>query len=141
MADAQLQAMVADGRLRRSEYENIFYPTWNRTAQEFLEPSQDGTFAGALSVEEHVEHVTSDAATYPQYEQDGDAVAFAEAYVPFVRAVTEPAFFRWIEADRSAAERAAIEDIFYDVLKHRIADRAAATCHWHTVSLKIRKAE
>lgn len=142
MVNEQLLAMVADGRLRRSEYEKIFYPTWNRTTQEFLEPFQDGTFAGALNVEEHVEHVTSDASTYPQYERDGDAAAFAEAYVPFVKAVTAPSFFRWLEPDRSDAERAAIEDAFYDGLKHRIADDpASATCHWHTVSLRIRKAE
>jgi hypothetical protein len=140
LANAQLQAMVADGRLRRSEYESIFYPTWNRTAQEFLEPFRNGTFAGALTVEEYVEHVTSDAAIYPQYQRDGDGTAFAEAYVPFVKAVTAPSFFRWLEPDRSAAERAQIEEAFYDGLKRRMAaDPAAATCHWHTVSLRIRK--
>jgi len=140
MANVQLQAMVADGRLRRAEYEKIFYPTWNRTAQEFLEPFHDGTFAGALTVEEHVEHVTSDAAIYPQYERGGDGAAFAAAYVPFVKAVTAPSFFRWLEPDRSAAERAQIEDAFYDGLKRQIAaDPGTATCHWHTVSLRIRK--
>jgi hypothetical protein len=141
MANAQLQEMVAAGRLRRSEYENIFYPTWNRTAREFLEPFHDGTFAGALAVEEYVEHVTSDAEVYPQYERDGDGAAFAEAYVPFIRAVTAPSFFRWLEPDRSSLERTQIEDAFYDGLKRRIAaDPATATCHWHTVSLRIRKA-
>jgi hypothetical protein len=47
MVNEQLLEIVADGRLRRSEYEKIFYPTWNRTVHEFLEPFQDGTFAGA----------------------------------------------------------------------------------------------
>jgi hypothetical protein len=74
-------------------------------------------------------------------EPDGDAVAFADAYVPFVRAVTAPSFFRWIEADRSKAARELIEDKFYDGLKRRIAaEPAKATCHWHTVSLRVRKA-
>ena len=141
LANEQLQAMVADGLLRRSEYQNIFYPTWNRTLQEFLEPFEGGAFAGVLTVEEHLEHTSWDAASYPQYEQDGDAAAFADAYVPFVRAVTAPSFFRWIEADRSEAERAMIEDAFYDGLKRRIAaEPAKATCHWHTVGLRLRKA-
>ncbi|MGH6903067.1 MAG: hypothetical protein ACREIR_10045 [Geminicoccaceae bacterium] len=141
LANEQLQAMVADGLLRRSEYRNMFYPTWNRTLQEFLEPFEDGAFGGALTVEEHLEHTTWDAASYPQYEQDGDAAAFAEAYVPFVRAVTAPSFFRWIEADRTEAERTRIEATFYDGLQRRIAaEPAKATCHWHTVSLRIRKA-
>jgi SAM dependent carboxyl methyltransferase len=142
LSNEELLAMVADGELRRSEYQNIFYPTWNRTLQEFLEPFEGGAFAGALAVEEHVEHTTWDAASYPQYEQDRDAAAFAEAYVPFVRAITAPSFFRWIEPDRSKAERALIEDGFYDGLKRRIAaDPAKATCHWHTVSLRIRKTD
>jgi hypothetical protein len=109
LANAQLQAMVADGLLRRSEYQNIFYPTWNRTLQEFVEPFEGGAFAGVLTVEEHLEHTSWDAVSYPQYEQDGDAAAFADAYVPFVRAVTAPSFFRWIEADRSKAARANVK--------------------------------
>jgi SAM dependent carboxyl methyltransferase len=141
MAAGQLKAMVARGLLRRSEYQNMFYPTWNRTLQEFLDPLEDGPLAGKLTVEESVEHTTSDGETYPQYQRDGDAAGFAEAYVPFVKAVTAPSFFRWIEPDRSKRERAAIEDGFYDGLKRRIAsDPARATCHWHTVGLRIRKA-
>jgi hypothetical protein len=142
MANEELQAMVANRRLRRREYQNIFYPTWNRTLQEFLAPFRDDSLAGALTVEEYVEHTTSDASTYPQYERHGDAAAFAAAYVPFVRAVTAPAFFRWLEPDRSNAERATIEDAFYDGLQRRIAaDPAKATCHWHTVSLRLRKSD
>jgi hypothetical protein len=130
MATAQLREMVAAGRLRRGELERIFYPTWNRTLEEFLAPFAAGPFAGALTVAEHLEHVTSDAATYPQYERDGDAAAFAEANVPFVKAVTAPAVFRWLEPDRSDAERTRIADGFYDGLKRRIAaDPARATCH------------
>ena len=141
MANEQLRSMVDDGLLRRSEYESMFYPTWNRTLREFLAPLERGPLAGALTVEEAAEHTTSDGVTYPQYERDGDAAAFASAYVPFVKAVTAPSFFRWIDSDRTADERAAIEDAFYDGLQRRIAaDPAKATCHWHTVNLRIRRA-
>ena len=62
--------------------------------------------------------------------------------MPFIRAITAPSFFRWLEPDRPAAERASIEDAFYEGLKRRIvADPANATCRWHTVGLRIRKAD
>jgi SAM dependent carboxyl methyltransferase len=141
MANAQLHSMVNDGLLRRSEYQSMFYPTWNRTLQEFLAPFERGPLAGALTVEEFAEHTTSDGVTYPQYERDGDAAAFASTYVPFVKAVPAPSFFRWIDSDRTASERAALEDAFYDGLQRRIAaDPEKATCHWHTVNLRTRKA-
>ena len=140
MANQQLREMVADGLLRAAEYRDIFYPTWNRTLDEFLAPFADGPLAGVLSVEEHVEHSSSDALSYPQYERDSDTAAFAAAYVPSVKAVTAPAFFRWLEADRSDVARAKIEDAFYAGLQRRIADDPArATCHWHVVALRIRK--
>ena len=127
------------GVLRRSEYDEIFYPTWNRTVGEFLEPMQgDGPFAAAFTVEEVVTDRTSDADTFPQFERDGDADGFAAAYLGFVRAITEPSFFRWLDPSRAADERAAVVTEFYDGLQRRIAaDPATATCHWQTVSLRI----
>jgi hypothetical protein len=139
MADEQLRAMVDDGELRQSEYEHIYYPTWNRTRAEFLAPLEsDGEFAGAFTVEDVVDDQTSDAWTYPQYERAGDAAAFAAAYIGFVRAITEPSFFRWLEPDRSPDDRAKITEAFYAGLQERIAaDPERATCHWCTVSLRI----
>jgi len=139
IADAQLRAMVAGGALRQSEYEHIYYPTWNRTRAEFLAPlAGDGEFANVFGVEEVVDDQTSDAWTYAQYERDRDAAGFAAAYVGFVRAITEPSFFRWLEPDRSADDRARITEAFYAGLQERIAaDPEAAACHWCTVSLRI----
>jgi hypothetical protein len=138
LADAQLRAMVDDGSLRGSEYEHIYYPTWNRTRAEFLAPLEGDELAAVFSVEEVVDDQTSDAWTYPQYERDGDAAGFAAAYIGFVRAITEPSFFRWLEPDRSADGRAKITEAFYAGLQERIAaDPEAATCHWCTVSLRI----
>jgi hypothetical protein len=139
LADAQLHAMAEGGQLRQSEYERIFYPTWNRTRAEFLAPIEgDREFAGVFTVEDVVDDQTSDAWTYPQYERDGDAAGFAAAYIGFVRAITEPSFFRWLEPDRSADDRTKITEAFYAGLQDCIAaDPAAATCHWCTVSLRI----
>jgi SAM dependent carboxyl methyltransferase len=139
MADAQLRGMVDGGQLRQSEYEHIFYPTWNRSRADFLAPLEgDGEFADTLSVEEVVDDQTSDAWTYPRYERDGDAAGFAAAYIGFVRAITEPSFFRWLEPDRSADDRSKTTETFYAGLHERIAaDPQSATCHWCTVSLRI----
>jgi hypothetical protein len=139
LADDELRDLVQRGVLRTSEYDEIFYPTWNRTVGEFLEPMQgDGPFAAAFSVEEVVTDRTSDAETFPQYERDGDAEAFAAAYIGFVRAITEPSFFRWLAPDRAADDRAAVVTEFYAGLQQRIAaDPASATCHWQTASLRL----
>lgn len=135
MVDAELAALRDGGTLRPAEFARIFYPTWNRTPAEFLAPFDD---ASPFRVAEMREDVTDDAARYPQWERDSDARGFAAAYLPFVRAVTEPAFFRWIEPDRTPEEKAAIASSFYSGLQQRIAaDPAVATCHWHTVSLRL----
>jgi hypothetical protein len=138
--DDALRALVDAQHLRRSEYERIFYPTWNRTPAEFLAPFHDGTFAGRLQLHEAEASHVDDADSYPQWARDGDARAFAAAYTPFVRAVTEPSFFRWLEADRSAAEREALVEDFYRDLEARIAQEPArATCQWHTFTLRFER--
>jgi hypothetical protein len=113
--------------------------TATRAPAEFLAPfDENGEFAHVFGVEEVVEDETSDPSAYPQYEHDRDAVVFAAAYMGFVRAITEPSFFRWLEPDRSDDERSQIMDAFYAGLQPRIAgDPDAATCHWRTVSLRI----
>jgi hypothetical protein len=138
MVDAELQTLLDDHTLRRSEFDRIFYPTWNRTPAEFLEPFSRGELAAAFAVAEQREDESDDGAIYPQFARDGDAKAFASAYIAFVKAVTKPAFFRWIEPDRTKDDRGAIVRAFYDGLEARIAaDPKAAACHWRTVTLRL----
>ena len=101
LIDAQLRAMLDDGMLNKSEFDRIFYPAWNRTLDEFLEPFASGDIAAAFSVAEQCEDQADDSVSYPQFARDGDVRAFAEAYVAFVKAVTQPAFFRWIGGSRT----------------------------------------
>jgi hypothetical protein len=69
-----------------------------------------------------------DGAIYWQYVRDRNASAFAAAYICFVKAVTEPAFFRWVEPGRSPEQKGKIIDTFYGRLEARIAaDPDAAT--------------
>ena len=133
-----LAQMVVDGRLRQSELDRIFYPTWNRTPDEWLAP-----FAGSLGddfeVVEHRLDASDDSNTYPQYRRDGDAAGFARAYVRFVRAITEHPFFRSLDADRSPADHAAVVDDFTARLEMALAQHPDVAAVWHVMSLRLRR--
>lgn len=128
-----------EGRLSDPEADRLFYPTWNRTPEEFLEPLSE-RFAHTFRVHEHEMHVIDDSDAYPQFRDRDDAKGFARAYVPFVRAVTEPSFFRWLSPDRSSGDRAALVDDFYRDLQGVIeTDPVMATCHWHTYAIRLER--
>lgn len=137
MIGAQLAAMVDAGTLRTAESDRIFYPTWNRTPQEWRAPVEA---AGFDLLDEELS-ATDDARTYGDADgRIGDPAAFAQRYLPFVRAITERPFFRWLDADRTPAEREAVVSAFYAGLHVRLAaDPAAAACRWHVVSLRLRR--
>ncbi len=135
MIEAQLADMVDAGTLRRSEAGRIFYPTWNRTPDEWRDQVDETGFdllAGELSA-------TDDAQTYDVAARS-DGESFATRYLPFVRAITEHPFFRRLDTDRSDAERAAVIEAFYQGLRGRIAaDPLAAACRWHVMTLRLRR--
>ena len=129
--DDTLAAMVSDGAVRPEEQTRIFYPTWNRTPAEWLAPF-DGPVGDAFDVVEHRVDASRDDDVYSQFARDGDAGAFAAAYIGFVRAVTEHPFFRSLDADRTAEQHDAIRDEFYRRLQlalaaHPIAARRCGT--------------
>ena len=130
--------MVADAALSAAEAGRIFYPTWNRTPQEWLAPFV-GPLGDVLEVLEHRLDGSDDAASYPQFARDGDAVGLAAAYVRFVRAITEHPFFRSLASERPPAERVAVVDEFYRRLQSALAQQPDATAHWHVMSLRIRR--
>jgi len=133
-----LDAMVADGRLRSGERDRIFYPTWNRTPDEWLAPFA-GPIGDDLEVLDHRLDAEDDANAYPQFREGGDAAALAAAYVRFVRAVTEAPFFRWLDQDRTPADRAAAVEDFYRRLEVELRAHPQATAVWHVMSLRIRR--
>lgn len=129
----ELAAMVDDGTLRAAESDRIFYPTWNRTPDEWRDPV---SAVGFDLLDEELA-ATDDAVTYGGA---GDGDGFAQRYLPFVRAITERPFFRWLDPDRTEQERAAVVETFYGGLRARIAaDPATAACRWHVVSLRLRR--
>lgn len=139
LIDDELHALVTAGTLTAGELAAMYFPTFNRTEAEFRAPFDDGQ-ADDLELLDVRFDTADDGDTYPQYRRHGDAPAFASAYVPFVRAFTEPCLFRSLSPDRSPDERAAVIEAFYEGLRARIAaEPERATCHWHVVSLRIRR--
>ena len=133
-----LQAMVDDGVLRDGERERMFYPTWNRTPEEWLAPF-DGPFADTFEVIDQRFDAADDSVAYPQFRDGGDAEAFAQKYVGFVRAITEVPFFRWLDAERDDAARHAVTEDFYARLEPALRANPTAAAVWHTMSLRIRR--
>jgi hypothetical protein len=133
-----LETMAASRELSRPELDRIFYPTWNRTPEEWLAPFR-GPLSEALELVESRLDSSDDAETFPQYRRDGDAAGFAAAYTRFVRAVTEHPFFRWLDTDRSADDRAAIVEEFYERLQAALQEHPDVAAVWHVMSLRIRR--
>lgn len=132
LVEAQLTDMLRGGVLRPHEFEAIFYPTWNRTPDEWLAPIDDAGY----ELLAHNLSATDDAETFDA----GHDPAFADRYLPFVRAITERPFFRWLDPARTPTERTTVVDAFYDGLRHRIAaDPRAAACRWHVMTLRLRR--
>jgi hypothetical protein len=139
MANAALQEMVDGGTLRSSEYERMVIPTYNRTLKEFEAPFSADPENSPLELESSSEVVLPDP-FWPEYEQSGDAQAFAADYEEFFRAAYGPSLFGELDADRTPQEHQQIADAFYDSLRKKVvADPATAACNWHVVLLLIAK--
>jgi len=137
--DEVLGEMAEQGAVRRAELERIFYPTWNRTMDEWLAPFATEEVGRDLEVVEHRFDASDDSDTFPQYARDADAAGFARAYVPFVRAVTAAPFFRWLGDDRSPSERDVVITDFYDRLELSLTADPTVAAVWHVASLRIRR--
>src|SRR4029079_14559999 len=95
--------MVDDGELRPGEADRIYYPTWNRTMAEGTGPV--GELGFDLLASEFTG--TDDAESYRESLARG---TFADDYLPFVRAITDRPFFRWLDAHRTLRDRAGVTD-------------------------------
>jgi len=128
-----LAGMVDDAILRPGESDRIYYPTWNRTPVEWAEPVAELGFD--LLAQEFTG--TDDAENYRASLERG---TFADDYLPFVRAITDRPFFRWLDGDRNVDDRARVTETFYERLRgHIAANPTTAACCWHVVTLRLRR--
>jgi cyclopropane-fatty-acyl-phospholipid synthase len=88
--DSCLDLIAAD-RLDRTEYERITMPCYYRTVAEMLEPLEhaNSPVRHAFAVD-RAEAIEVPLPFLVEFQRSGDAVAYADAYTGFLRAVSEP---------------------------------------------------
>jgi S-adenosylmethionine-dependent carboxyl methyltransferase len=139
MANAALQALVADRTLSASEYRRMTIPTYNRTPAEFLAPFAGGRSQGGLRVE-HQELRTLEDPLWAEYQRTKELDAFVAAYVDFFDAAFAPSVFSALAPNRPAARRLRIHQQFSAKLASLIAENPpAAVCRWRTFTMVIAK--
>jgi SAM dependent carboxyl methyltransferase len=131
LANHILQQLVKDGTLYPSEYEEMAIPTYYRTAQEWKEPfTSESNFSAVLSLD-HFEEVTLPDVYLEQFQQNGNAQAFAKAYTGFFKAAYEPCLFVNLSNERTAENRQQVIDLFSQRLQSALAqDPAKYSCRW-----------
>jgi hypothetical protein len=133
LANHILQQLVKDGTLDPTEYEEMAIPTYYRTPQEWKEPfaSESNFLQRAVLSLDHFEEVTLPDVYLEQFQQDGNAQAFAKAYTGFFKAAYEPCLFVNLSDKRTAESRQQVIDLFSQRLQSALAqDPAKYSCRW-----------
>jgi hypothetical protein len=133
LANHILQQLVKAGTLYPTDYEEMAIPTYYRTAQEWKEPftSESNFLQGTVLSLDHFEEVTLPDVYLEQFQQDGNAQAFAEAYTGFFKAAYEPRLFVNLSDTRTPESRQQVIDLFSRRLQVALArDPAKYSCRW-----------
>jgi hypothetical protein len=134
-----LQAMVDDGSLRAEEVGRVSVATYFRTPDELRAPFADRVSGKHLFVDQYLQTPMADA-LWSAYEADGDANAFGRGYTGWLRAFSEPALVRALDADRPPDERKCLIDEVYDRVRHEAsAAPKRARTQWQMAALSIGK--
>ncbi len=136
-----LQAMVKKGELFADEYAKMAIPTYYRIEKEWREPFEGSDFirGNPLSLLRYEEFAVDDV-YLAQYEQTGDAVAFAQEYTAFFLAAFEPSLFVSLRADRNDLNKQRIIEIFSKQLQTALAqDPPKYSARWWLAVMVIAK--
>lgn len=132
-------AMLEAGLIRHEEYRRMNMPAYHRTMKEFTEPLRSGTLTEDLVLKEGARAQFSDQ-LWPEYEQRGDASAFAGSYTEFMRAFTEAPLFAGLDADRTPADRERLANEYFERMRSLIeANPECARWDWHVALLRVAK--
>jgi hypothetical protein len=113
--------LVADGRLKREQYERLTMPCYFRTTGELLAPlEREGSpVRGAFAVD-RAEALEVPTPFVVAYLRDGDAAAYADAYTGFWRAVSEPVVRAAI--DQPEADAGTVDSLYARVRARLVAE-------------------
>ena len=120
-------SFVEEGAITRDEFIAMTLPQYYRDVGEFAAPLEDESnpvHKAGLRLERIETRVTR-CPFAADFEQHGDAAAFAKAYIPTLRSWTESTFFGALDRARPQAERQAIIDRFYDSYETRVREAPA----------------
>ncbi len=136
-----LQSMVTKGELLADEYAQMAIPTYYRVEKEWREPFKDSEFiqGNPLRLLRYEEFALDDV-YLAQYEQTGDAVAFAKEYAAFFLAAFEPSLFVSLREDRDDLNKQRISEIFSKQLQTALAqDPSKYSARWWLAVMVIAK--
>ena len=133
LANSVLQELVKEGVLFASEYERMAIPTYYRTVEEWKQPfTSDSNAARRLPLSfDYFEEIRLPDVYLEQFEQSGDALAFAEAYTGFFKAAYEPCLFVSLSSSRTPQDRQHVIESFSQRLQSALAkDPQKYSCRW-----------
>ncbi len=132
-------AMVEAGSIRSEEYGRMNMPAYHRTMEEFTEPLRSGTLTEDLILKEGIRVGFPDQ-LWPEYEQTGDANAFAASYTEFMRAFTEAPLFTGLDPDRTLTDRERLTNEYFERMRSLIeANPERARWDWQVALLRVAK--
>ncbi len=108
--------MADSGMITEEEYQATVFPQFYKTIDQFREPFDDpnSKIRKAGLILDSIYTGTLKCPYRAEFNRIGDAVAFADAYVPTLRSWSETVFKHALNQSRPSDERQRIVDYFYD---------------------------
>ena len=120
-------SFLEQGRITRTEYENMTLPQYYNTVEEFSAPlasSDEAVYQAGLRLD-HIETRVVKCPFAESFAEHGDAERFAEEYIPTIRTWNESIYFNGLSDQRPLDERRQIIEDYYGSYRDRVRDNPA----------------